>query len=157
MFALWSDPEVCRHSGPIRDVEGRRIPSPVHDSSQSDRIIAFWTRAHSEGRGLRWAICDRVSGEFLGATGFNSLGECAEYAYHLRPPYWRQGVMTEATGAALRWIRATGCSQVEAFIEVANANSVRFAERLGFRHTGETTDTTMRFLLSLDDRVLSDT
>ena len=49
MFLLWSDPEVCRYAGPIHDYEGRPVASPVHASSDSDRIIDFWVRAHSDG------------------------------------------------------------------------------------------------------------
>src|SRR3954469_15298211 len=83
MFALWSDVEVCRYSGPIHDSEGRPIPSPVGLVSDSDRLIDFWMQARLDGWGRRWAMLERDSGAFVGAAGFNRLGLCAEYAYHL--------------------------------------------------------------------------
>ncbi|MEL6983275.1 MAG: GNAT family N-acetyltransferase [Actinomycetota bacterium] len=149
MFLLWSDPEVCRYSGPIHDVEGRPVPSPVSHPSESDRIIDFWERASVAGWGLRWAIRERSSGDFLGTTGFNSLATCAEYAYHLRQPFWGRGFMSEATVAALAWVRRAGSTQVEAFIEPANENSIEFAERHAFERTGEVQDGALRFVKRL--------
>lgn len=150
MFNLWSDPEVCRYSGPIHDIEGRVIPSPVRTSSDSDRIIDFWIRAQSDGWGFRWALCERSSGVFIGTTGFNALGLCAEYAYHLNRGYWGQGFMSEATSAALSWAGANGATRVEAFIEPANANSIRLVERQAFVRTDEVRDGALRFVKDLD-------
>ena len=150
VFLLWSDPEVCRYAGPVHDYEGRLVPSPVHTSSDSDRIIDFWIRAHADGWGFRWALCERSSGIFMGTTGFNSLGTCAEYAYHLNPLYWRQGFMTEATLAAMAWVRANGATQVEAFIDPANNNSIRLVERHGFERTEEMQDGALGFVRHLD-------
>ncbi len=152
MFALWSNAEVCRYSGPIRDYDGLPIASPVRDAAQSDRIIDFWMRARLDGWGVRWAMCDRESGAFVGATGFNSLGPLAEYAYHLLPEHWHKGLMSEATEAVFEWARNAGCTEVEAFIDPGNINSIAFAERNGFKLTGEITDQAERFVRSLVDR-----
>lgn len=150
MFLLWSDPEVCRYSGPIHDHEGRPVPSPVSQASDSDRIVDFWVRARADGWGIRWAMRERSTGELLGAVGFNSLGACAEVAYHLRRPYWGRGFMSEATVAALAWIRAAGSTEVEAFIEPGNKNSIVFARRHGFEPTGDELGSARRFVKLLD-------
>ncbi len=150
MFLLWSDPEVCRYAGPVHDYEGHLVPSPVRTSSDSDRIIDFWIRAHSDGWGFRWSLVERSSGIFMGTTGFNSLGACAEYAYHLNPLYWGRGFMTEATLAAMAWVRANGATQVEAFIDPANINSIRLVERHAFERTEEMQDGALRFVRHLD-------
>ena len=146
MFLLWSNPEVCRYAGSLHDDEGRVIPSPVRTSSDSDRIIDFWTRARSDGWGFRWALCERSSGIFMGTTGFNSLGARAEYAYHLDPVFWGRGFMTEATSAAMAWAHANGATHVEAFIDPANDRSIRLVERHGFERTDESQDGALRFV-----------
>ena len=149
MFDLWSNADVCRYSGPLHDYEGDPIPSPVRVVSDSDRLIDFWIRAGQEGWGMRWAMLERDSAEFVGSAGFNSLGRCAEYAYHLLPRYWHRGLMTEASQALFERVRNTGCLEVEAFIEPDNAPSIAFAERNGFTVTGAIAGKTVRFLKPL--------
>ena len=59
MFALWSRPEVCRHSGPAIDADGLPINLPATSPGESDRIIAFFVRRAAAGLGLRWALMTR--------------------------------------------------------------------------------------------------
>lgn len=150
MFALWSDPDVCRYSGPLVDADGRPIRSPVAAVADSDRIIAFWTTACREGRGCRWALTLRSSGAFVGSAGFNSLGPCSEYAYHLLPAFWGGGLMAEATAVLFAWVAsAHACREVEAFVDPANVRSVAFAERQGFARAGVAADGTIRYVSAL--------
>ena len=133
MFALWSDPDVCRYSGPISDAQGAPIASPVQQASDSDRIISFWREAAAQGTGCRWALLLRRTASFIGAAGFNSLGETSEFAYHLLPQWWSKGLMTEATPEFFNWVKAKyGCREIEAFIKSENSRSIAFAERQGF-------------------------
>ncbi len=83
---------------------------------------------------------------FVGAVGFNSLGACSELAYHMRPEFWGRGLMAEAAGAALAWLQGrAGAEIVEAFVDPENLASVRVAERLGLRMTGEVVDAAARY------------
>ena len=146
MFALWSAPEVCRYAGPVSDYEGNAVPLPATDASASDRILDFWLRASSDGWGFRWAVTGRADGQFIGTAGFNSLGACSEYAYHLIPAHWGHGYMTEASEAAFRWIGETGlCQELELFIEPENHRSIALAERLGFSAERDGRDGALRF------------
>jgi ribosomal-protein-alanine N-acetyltransferase len=145
MFALWSSPDVCRYSGPLTDCDGKVLPSPVHSRADSDKILDYWIAAQRDGWGFRWALLLRESGEFAGTAGFNSLGACSEYAYHLHPRHWHQGLMSEATAAAFEWIAESCCTELEALIARDNVNSISFAERWGFRRTGTAPGEVLRF------------
>jgi ribosomal-protein-alanine N-acetyltransferase len=135
-FVLWSNAEVCRYSGRLTDRYGNVIPSPVRTRGDSDRIIEFWSTAQEDGWGFRWALLLRQSTGFVGTAGFNSLGPSSEYAYHLHPDHWRQGLMSEASAAAFAWLADEGfCTEIELLIAPENANSIAFANRWGFGQT----------------------
>lgn len=138
MFQMWSDPEVCRHSGPAVDVSGQPITLPADCPEDSDRIIEFFLSRSEEGTGFRWAVVSRDTGVFVGSVGFNSLGGSCELAYHLDPKYWGNGLMSEAARAATDWaFREFGAHEIEAFVEPENTSSVRLIERLGMAPTGD--------------------
>lgn len=147
MFALWSDDDVCRYSGKTVDADGRAIESPVQTRADSDRILDYWLRASEGGTGFRWALVLRESGSFLGTTGFNTLGECCEYAYHLHPSAWGYGYMSEATVAALDWASSCEpCAEVEAIIDRDNDRSIALVLRNGFEWRARGTDGTDRYV-----------
>ena len=151
VFALWSDPEVCRYSGMVRDYAGEVINMPAASSSDSDRIIDFWIRAADDGWGFRWAVLKREEGgRFAGMIGFNSLTACAEIAYHLLPAQWGNGIMTEAAGAACTWVKRNGSTELEAFIEPENRASAALAERLGMTATDVFSEGARRYATVLD-------
>lgn len=135
MFELWRRPEVCEHSGPAVDSKGEEICLPASSPSESDRLLRYWIDRARAGTGFRWAAVLRASSRFVGAVGFNSLGPCAEYAYHFIPRYWGAGLASEASRIALSWAFSTGSESVEAFIEPLNSESIRLAERLGFERS----------------------
>lgn len=150
MFELWSHPQVARYSGDAADWASRPIPLPAVSAADSDRIVEFFIRSAAAGRGFRWAMLE--GGRFVGALGFNALRPRAELAYHLHPARWGRGLMSEAASAALDWLRTTGATDVEAFIDPANAASGRLARRLGFELTGEGRAGSEQYLLVLAAR-----
>ncbi len=150
MFELWSDAEVCRFSGTVIDYDGNVIDVPAATSAQSDRIIDFWLNAANAGWGLRWAVLREGSeAVFAGTVGFNSLQGCAELAYHLLPRHWGNGIMTEASEAAIQWVRGTGVREIEAFIEPENTPSRALAGRLGMAPTTAFSDGAQRHWMAL--------
>lgn len=153
MFSIWREPEVCRFSGLAYDFEGRRIDLPAISADDSDKIIDFFLRSRAEGTRCRWALITRTEGEFVGMAGFNSLGVCSEYAFHLHPDAWGRGLMREASRIVIDWLSAQGeAVEVEAFIDPGNRPSVRLAQSLGFRATGQIVDGAVRYRLPLDFR-----
>ncbi|MDI1365402.1 MAG: GNAT family N-acetyltransferase [bacterium] len=149
MFSMWRDPEVCRFSGPANDVEGRPIRLPAICANDSDKIIEFFLQGLAEGRGFRWALISRAEGQFVGTAGFNSLGACSEYAYHLHPDFWGRGLAREASNAAIGWLwTRDGSVEVEAFIDTDNWRSVRLATDLGFGPSGQNIDGAARHVLA---------
>lgn len=137
MFAMWSHAEVCRYAGAAFDLGGAPIRLPAETRADSDKIIDFFVAGAASGTRFRWALLTLPDRVFAGAAGFNALGPCAEYAYHLDPRFQGRGLMTEASRLAFDWLRArAGCREVEAFIEPVNAASIRLARRLGLQATG---------------------
>ncbi len=137
MFELWREARVCEFSGPSFDSRGDPIRLPAASPHDSDRLIAYWLDRAREGTGFRWAVVSAADSEFLGAAGFNLLGECSEYAYHFIPRHWGAGFATEASHLALSWSFDSGAKSVEVFILPANTKSIRLAERLGFKESEE--------------------
>lgn len=132
MFELWRAPEVCEYAGPAIDAAGEPIALPARTPRDSDRLLEFWLDRARAGSGFRWAVVLGAGRDFAGAVGFNALGACCEYAYHLVPRYQGAGLAAEASRLALAWCFANGAESVEAFIEPLNTRSLRLAERLGF-------------------------
>lgn len=150
MFELWSDPQVCRFSGTVRDADGNVIDMPAAVPAHRDLIIDFWVKAANQGWGFRWAVlCVDAMDRFAGIVGFNSVADCSEIAYHLLPSYWGRGFMSEASRAAIKWRREAGAAEIEAFIEPENARSISLACRLGMTAVPEFADGAQRFRMSL--------
>lgn len=138
MFALFAEPEVCRFSGRAVDAEGHEIVLPLARREDGERIIGLFLAGVAQGWGFRWAVVRRGDGRFMGAVGFNRLGEVSEIAYHLLPEFWGGGVMREAAGAALGWVRGRpGVRAVEARIQAGNRRSIALVECLGFHASGQ--------------------
>jgi ribosomal-protein-alanine N-acetyltransferase len=153
MFELWSNEEVCRYSGAMIDAAGHSISSPVLTIQDSDRILDYWLRARQAGVGFRWALVSRETGSFLGTAGFNTLGTCSEYAYHLHPSEWGRGLMSETTVAALEWASSQeSCAEVEAFIDRGNDRSIALVLRNGFEWRAHGTDGTDRYVTGVERR-----
>ena len=175
MFALWREPEVCRHSGDACDERGAPITLPARSRADSDGIIRFFLAHQAAGRGFRWAMLAQHDGVFIGALGFNSLGArtpdartaeriapharaagdhaaiaLPEIAFHLHPSHWGSGYMHEACVAALHWIHeAHGATAVEAWAEDANAGCLALLRRLGFTPTDASRDGARRHVCTL--------
>jgi len=141
MYRLWARPEVCEYSGAAMDTDGHPISLPAESSSESDKIISFFSSHQRAGAGFRWAALAKTSRAFIGALGFNSLGCRPELAYHLHPDHWGQGLMSEACQVAISWAFADlRADCVEAYVDVRNERSIFLLDRLGFSVRGEARD-----------------
>ena len=149
MFELWASPQVCQHSGPAVDYRGVSIPLPARQRQDSDRLLDYWLKRRAEGTGFRWAVRLGADRTFVGAVGFNELGELPELAYHLLPERWGHGIMQEAAREALAWcFSSSEAVAVVAFVEPDNERSASLARRLGFSRDGEDDSGAHRYVMS---------
>lgn len=146
VYALWSDPLVCEHSGTVKDYQGNVLETPVAARQTSDCIIDFWLRAASDGWGFRWAIMVAASGRFAGTVGFNSLSGDYEVAFHLLPELWEKGLMSEALHATIKFSESRDATGVEAFVDPENDRSRALVGRLGLVATPEFSGGAQRYV-----------
>lgn len=111
---------------PVATVEGR---------IKSDRAV--WL----DERGLRFVLCDRVSGEIIGRVSLNNIvrgvGQFADLGYWIGSSWARRGLTTEAVQLALDVaFGRLGLHRVQAGIIPRNAPSLALARRVGFREEG---------------------
>lgn len=104
----------------------------------------FYEALEREGTGQWWKIVSRQRPEALGAIGYNhyqAQHKKAEIGYWLLPRFWKQGVLTEAMPALLRYmLREKGIHRIEALVEEGNTASNRLLERMGFLYEGTMRD-----------------
>lgn len=116
-----------------------------YDSLEATRAqMEFYEALEREGTGQWWKIVNRQSQEALGAIGYNhyqARHKKAEIGYWLLPRFWKQGVITEAMPALLRYLRREkGIHRIEAMVEEGNTASDRLLERMGFLYEGTMRD-----------------
>ena len=104
VFKLWSNADVCRYSGAAFDYAGAPIRLPARSAEDSDKIVDFFLHRCADGKGGRWAMVSKDTGEFVGMLGLNAMIPAAELAYHLHPAHWGHGFATEACVCVLAWL-----------------------------------------------------
>jgi ribosomal-protein-alanine N-acetyltransferase len=156
IFRMMSDPQVVRYLGMTA------MTSLEEASQRVERILTNF----EQHKGIRWALVDRTTGEFLGSCGYLRLlkeHHRAEIGGDLAPSAWGRGLATEATRLILAFgFEQMGLHSVEAVIHPANVASRRVLEKLGFVQEGhfrqnfydefaqQFTDTTIFSLLKSD-------
>jgi ribosomal-protein-alanine N-acetyltransferase len=133
LFAIFSDPKIIEYY----DVE--RFKS----IAEADRLIEYFDARFDSNTGIRWAIRDKSSGEFLGTCGFtnwNEFDHSAVVGYELSKDYWGKGYATEAVATILNFIFDESfhfyVHRVEALILPSNKPSEKLVKNLGFRLEG---------------------
>jgi ribosomal-protein-alanine N-acetyltransferase len=129
LAALFADPEVVRYVG-----DGKPIGREESDRALQS-IIQHW---HKHGFG-RWAVEDKVTGEFVGFGGLRSLLEQPEVVYHFAPAHWGKGLATELATASLRYgFETHGFDRVVAIAKPENTASIHVMEKLGMHFEART-------------------
>jgi ribosomal-protein-alanine N-acetyltransferase len=133
LFAIFSDPKIIEHY----DVERFKT------IDEADRLIAYFDARFDSNTGIRWAIRDKLSGEFLGTCGFtnwNEFDHSAVVGYELSKQYWGKGYATEAVGTIINFIFGKTfhfyVHRVEALILPSNKPSEKLVKNLGFSLEG---------------------
>lgn len=82
---------------------------------------------------FNWVIRRQADGEFLGYTQATVTSELATVAYHVFPPYWRQGIGRSALAATLDLVFCTNSViLVQALVDTRNQASQALLKSLGF-------------------------
>lgn len=133
--AMGAMPEVYRHIGGA-------ATSAEDTWHRLLRYVGHWT---CFGFGS-FAVLDRTSGRFLGEAGAMDFrrgigaefGRLPEMGWAFVPDVHGTGIAGEAIHAVLAWMDAgAGAEGTVCIINAENVLSVRLADRIGYRRTGE--------------------
>lgn len=129
-YELGSDPAVTRYTGDggLTSVEQAREVLLAHP-------IADYAK-HGFGR---WACVHKGCGRIIGFAGLKYLDDLGEIdiGYRLLSAYWRLGLATEASWAALDYgFGRLALERVIGLVVPENGASVRVLEKLGLRLVG---------------------
>ncbi|MBK8902172.1 MAG: GNAT family N-acetyltransferase [Anaerolineaceae bacterium] len=130
LLVVFSDPKVMAGHG-----------TPVHESLvETLRLIDWYTRAFTEKRALRWAITRHSDNTVLGTCGYHEITAYhhrAEIGYELASAEWRQGIMSEAVRAVVRFgLEQMGFHRIEAIVDPSNPASANLLRKVGFTEEG---------------------
>lgn len=135
LLALWADEDFTRH------IMGRGL-SGEEVWFRLLRDLGHW-RARGYGN---WSIRETASGAYVGSVGvldyrrdLDPPFDAPELGWGVAPAFQGRGMALEALSAALAWTDAHRPEpRTVCMISLANAASVRLAERTGYRPYAET-------------------
>ena len=115
------------------------------DSLEATKEQMEWFRDLEKNEtGIWWAVCDKVTGQFIGAGGLNDLNKehkKAELGFWLLPENWGKGYMSETMPIILNHsFDVLGLHRIEGFVETENQNCKRAMAKLQFNHEGTMKD-----------------
>jgi ribosomal-protein-alanine N-acetyltransferase len=129
-LAYAREPEVAR--------PGMWDPLPTLEENRRDLIETLASEARGET--AEWGVEHRLEGRLIGRCGFVHFRRghgSAELGFALARPYWRQGYMTEAVTAVLRYgFEQLGLRRVEAICLAENTACRRLLEGMHFELEG---------------------
>ncbi len=120
---VWGDSEVMRYCGGAGDAE------------RLHRAIRSCRDCQAKHGYSPFAVIERPEGPLVGVCGFKTLDDPdgAELIYHFTPAVWGRGYATEASRAALDWVRRTlPLRYVEASLDPRNEASRKVLLKVGF-------------------------
>ncbi len=107
---------------------------------EDGQIYLDWFRSRfKEKAGIRWGIQPKNKESIIGTIGFNNFTphHRSNIGYDLQPAYWRQGFMTEALKAVIRFgFDRLEVNRIEAEVMSGNINSELLLYKLGFQKEG---------------------
>jgi ribosomal-protein-alanine N-acetyltransferase len=129
IFRIFADAEVTR----FHDLD------TFTDLEQAGRLIAKQDDRFEQMSGVRWGLARKMDGLVIGTCGyvFNEAHASAGLGYELGRPYWRQGFMSEALRAVIRFgFERLGLNRIQALVMPGNAASASLLQSLGFQDEG---------------------
>lgn len=130
LFEMRTNEDVMRY------VERPR-PKSVEETV---RFIADKNKLIDNHEAIAWSIYTNAENAFAGDIGFWRMEPehfRAEVGYMLLPQYWKQGIMSEALEAVLRFgFDKMNAHTIEADLNPANEASIKLLEKFGFVREG---------------------
>lgn len=117
---------------------------PITTLNQAEERVRGRMGLFKDKLGVRWAITLRSApARLIGSCGYFSVRRgtaTVETGYELHPDYWRQGLITEALQAMIRYSFSDQAlmpvHRIEALVVPENIPSIRVLEKLGFAQEG---------------------
>ena len=129
IFRIYGDEEVMRY----RDVLAfTRL-------EEAQQFLEGVRARYQQGEEMHWGITLKGEDSLIGSCGYSwHLGRhFGAIGYDLARLYWKQGIMTEAVGALLRFgFEVRNLHRIEARVRQGNEASMRLLRRLGFQEEG---------------------
>lgn len=101
-----------------------------------EKIIKVWQKRFEEQKGIRWGITKRGNDEIIGSCGYKNLtleNKKAEIGYEILGNYRRQGLMSEALNAVIRFgFETMQLNYIEATVNPHNLPSIYLLNKIGF-------------------------
>lgn len=131
MFELDSDPEVHKYLG----------NKPIKTLQEAKDVISFIHRQYTDNGIGRYAVIEKVSGNFIGWSGLkfmttivNGKTHYYDLGYRLIPSYWGKGYATES---AIAWrdhaFSSMNIEKLFGTANVENAASNRILQKTGLQ------------------------
>ncbi|WP_245984008.1 GNAT family N-acetyltransferase [Gillisia mitskevichiae] len=145
IFFGLSNPDVIKYYG---------ISFNTFEATREQMI--WFQNLEKNGTGKWWTIYSSITGEFLGAAGFNDLNKelkKAEIGFWLLPEFWGKGYMQEAMPLICDYgFNELELIRIEGIVESENLNCKRAIEKLGFTLESTSRDSELKKgkLISLD-------
>lgn len=127
---LDSDPEVHRYLG----------GHTLHQLEDAEKVIAFLQKQYRDYGIGRWAVIDKMNGDFMGWAGIkwvteecNSHSHYYDLGYRLLRKHWGQGIATECATVCVKYaFEAMRLPLITAAAHEHNIASSRVLEKCGF-------------------------
>jgi ribosomal-protein-alanine N-acetyltransferase len=130
LFGIFSDEEVCEYYA----------WEAFTDREQARELALRGLELYRQRKAMRWGLVLHGSDRVIGTCGYTRWDRDNRYAvlgYDLARPYWRQGLMSEAVAAVLRWgFEHLALHRVEATTMLGNTASDAVLVRAGFHLEG---------------------
>jgi [ribosomal protein S5]-alanine N-acetyltransferase len=129
IFHIFGDEEVMRY----RDVLAFTC------LEEAQQFLERMRSRREQGEEMHWGITLKEEDHIVGSCGYSwHLGrQFGAIGYDLARFYWKQGIMTEAIGALLRFgFEVRNLHRIEAKVRLGNAASIRLLQKLGFQEEG---------------------
>lgn len=130
LFTIYADAEVLRFTS----LQVRKTVEAV------EKKVAWIFKCYKRGKPAPWAIELKKTNRVVGLCGFLDWVPrfaCAEIMCMLARACWRQGIMTEASRAVIRYAFCEmGLNRIQSRIYSENIASLRLHQKLGFRVIG---------------------
>ena len=125
-FFLRSSPEAMKH-----------ICKPLQTSiEETKELIYKINEMIAFNDGISWAICLKNNNKMIGSVSFHRVEKehyRGEIGYMLHPDYWRQGIVSEAVAAIIKYgFNTIQFHSIEAHIDPTNIGSEKLLQKFSF-------------------------